>query len=90
MPWRRARARTALFAVRLPAEVTKFDLSGPEHRCKEPAIFQQQMDHPPLALRLAAALAHATFAASVILPALVTVRCAVGADGADRRARGAG
>ena len=43
------------------------------------------MDHPPLALRLAAALAHATFAASVILPALVTVRCAVGADGADRR-----
>ena len=43
------------------------------------------MDHPPLALRLAAALAHATFAASVLLPALVTVRCAVGADGADRR-----
>ena len=44
----------------------------------------------PLALRLAAALAHATFAASVLLPALVTVRCAVGADGADRAARGAG
>ena len=43
------------------------------------------MDHTPLALRLAAALAHATFAASVLLPALVTVRCAVGADGADRR-----
>ena len=52
---------------------------------KSRPYFSSKMDHPPLALRLAAALAHATFAASVLLPALVTVRCAVGADGADRR-----
>ena len=43
------------------------------------------MDAQPLALRLAAALAHATFAASVAPPAVMTFRCAVGADGTDRR-----